>query len=126
MSPDEMVARLTAVMRVADKAFESVGGSTRHHVRDCLVPALEADHLTVVHDFVPNHLASAERDVASLAEKLDASERLVHELTSALEALCPDADEPSDTMGATESTRIVCLVGELRRARAAIQKARGQ
>lgn len=44
----EMVRRLTAAMRVADRAFERVGGSTRHHVRDCLMPALEAEGLSVV------------------------------------------------------------------------------
>lgn len=36
----ELVRRLTAAMREADEAFERVGGSTRHHVRDCLLPIL--------------------------------------------------------------------------------------
>jgi hypothetical protein len=41
--PDEnkMVRRMTAAMREADTHFEIVGGSTRHHVRDCLLPILE-------------------------------------------------------------------------------------
>jgi hypothetical protein len=39
----ELVVRMTAAMREADKAFETVGGSTRHHVRECLLPIL-SDH----------------------------------------------------------------------------------
>lgn len=46
------------------------------------------------------------------------------ELVAALEALCPD--DPPALMGSTESTRVVCLVGEIRRARAAIAKAGGK
>jgi hypothetical protein len=44
----ELVNRLTEVMRKADRTFESVGGSTRHHVRDCLIPELEEAGLKVV------------------------------------------------------------------------------
>src|SRR5687768_4282169 len=40
-SDAELVRRMTAAMREADKTFERVGGSTRHHVRDCLLPVLE-------------------------------------------------------------------------------------
>lgn len=36
----ELIRRMTAAMREADRTFERVGGSTRHHVRDCLVPIL--------------------------------------------------------------------------------------
>ena len=36
----ELVRRMTAAMREADETFERVGGSTRHHVRDCLLPIL--------------------------------------------------------------------------------------
>jgi len=35
-------------MREADQAFEKVGGATRHFVRDCLLPALEAEKLEVI------------------------------------------------------------------------------
>jgi hypothetical protein len=38
---DEIVKRLTQAMREADRNFEKVGGSTRHHVRDCLIPILK-------------------------------------------------------------------------------------
>lgn len=48
LAPGELVSRLTEVMREADRAFENVGGSTRHHVRDCLIPELEAAGLKVV------------------------------------------------------------------------------
>jgi hypothetical protein len=43
-----LVMALTEVMREADRKFEKVGGSTRHHVRDCLIPELEAAGLAVV------------------------------------------------------------------------------
>lgn len=36
----ELIRRMTAAMREADETFERVGGSTRHHVRDCLLPVL--------------------------------------------------------------------------------------
>ncbi len=37
----EIVRRMTAAMREADETFERAGGSTRHHVRDCLLPVLK-------------------------------------------------------------------------------------
>ena len=45
----EIVRRLTAAMREADRAFEGLhgGGSTRHHVRDCLLPILAKHGLSV-------------------------------------------------------------------------------
>ena len=43
----EIVRRLTAAMREADRTFERVGGSTRHHIRDCLVPILGKHGLAV-------------------------------------------------------------------------------
>lgn len=36
----KLLRRMTAAMREADQTFERVGGSTRHHVRDCLLPIL--------------------------------------------------------------------------------------
>jgi hypothetical protein len=41
----ELIRRMTAAMREADETFERVGGSTRHHVRDCLLPVLEKHRL---------------------------------------------------------------------------------
>jgi hypothetical protein len=79
----DIPSRLTAAMREADRAFESVGGSTRHFVHDCLMPALEAARLSVVDAYVPVHLESANRDVDSLARKLDAAERAVAALREA-------------------------------------------
>ena len=45
----EIVRRLTAAMREADRAFAGPlgGGSTRHHVRDCLLPILARHGLSV-------------------------------------------------------------------------------
>lgn len=36
----DSIELLVAAMRDADKAFERVGGSTRHYVNECLVPAM--------------------------------------------------------------------------------------
>ena len=44
----ELVRRMTAAMREADAVFERVGGSTRHHVRDCLLPILEKHGLSLI------------------------------------------------------------------------------
>ena len=39
---------ITAAVRAADLAFESSGGSSRHYVRECLIPQLEAAGLVIV------------------------------------------------------------------------------
>lgn len=44
---DEIVKRLTLAMREADRTFERVGGSTKHHVRDCLIPVLDKYKLKI-------------------------------------------------------------------------------
>lgn len=41
---------ITAAMRDADRVFEKVGGSTRHYVRDCLLPIMKRHGLIVVRD----------------------------------------------------------------------------
>jgi hypothetical protein len=35
------VAEITALIREADEIFETVGGGTRHYVRDVLMPLME-------------------------------------------------------------------------------------
>ena len=47
-SPADLEARLTAAVREADVQFEKVGGSSRHYVRECLLPALTEAKLMVV------------------------------------------------------------------------------
>lgn len=42
------VEEFTRVMREADQAFETSGGSTRHYVRECLFPLLERDGMIIV------------------------------------------------------------------------------
>lgn len=37
----DLIADITAIMRDADKAFETRGGSTRHYIRDVFIPMLE-------------------------------------------------------------------------------------
>jgi hypothetical protein len=53
----ELLRRMTAAMREADETFERVGGSTRHHVRDCLLPVLKKHGLELT-------LLSDEHDLA--------------------------------------------------------------
>jgi hypothetical protein len=51
MNPEddkELFYALTRALRAADQTFEKVGGSSRHFVADCLMPALEAEGLLVV------------------------------------------------------------------------------
>jgi len=36
----EILRRMTIAMRQADRSFEHSGGSTRHYLRDCLLPML--------------------------------------------------------------------------------------
>jgi len=43
-----MIDKLTEVVRKADEHFEKVGGSSRHWVRECFLPELEAAGLKVV------------------------------------------------------------------------------
>lgn len=42
-----LVAAVTAAVREADLDFESTGGSSRHYVRECLLPALERAGLSI-------------------------------------------------------------------------------
>lgn len=44
----DLLARITKAVRCADRKFEQVGGSSRHWVRECLLPELEAEGLAVV------------------------------------------------------------------------------
>jgi len=43
-----MLAKVTIAVQKADKAFETIGGSTRHWVRECFLPALEEAGLRIV------------------------------------------------------------------------------
>ncbi len=44
----ESVEEITRIVRDADQDFEGSGGSTRHWVRDCFLPALEKSGLRIV------------------------------------------------------------------------------
>jgi hypothetical protein len=65
-TPMTISQRLTAAIRKADVEFESVGGSSRHYVAECLEPAITAAGLAVVE-------AS---ELASLTTRAVAAERL--------------------------------------------------
>lgn len=47
-TPPEVVAAVTRAIRAADLAFESSGGSSRHWLRDQLLPRLEEEGLRIV------------------------------------------------------------------------------
>lgn len=38
---ENLIEEITALMREADQKFESIGGGTRHYVRDILLPLME-------------------------------------------------------------------------------------
>ena len=37
----DIIDRLTRAVRVADRQFEETGGTSRHYINECLLPALE-------------------------------------------------------------------------------------
>lgn len=48
-SEDATIVRIvTAIVRDADEVFQRVGGSSRHWVRDCFIPKLNAAGLVIV------------------------------------------------------------------------------
>lgn len=53
MTEQELVTELTAAMRKADLDFQRVGGTTRHYVQDCLLPALYQRGLRVIRAVTP-------------------------------------------------------------------------
>jgi hypothetical protein len=52
-------------MREADRVFEKVGGSTRHHVRDCLLPVLNRNGWRVVRDVAQSAATTPEEQPAN-------------------------------------------------------------
>lgn len=45
---DKTFQQLAQVVRQADRQFEKVGGSTRHWLKECLLPLMEKEGLTVM------------------------------------------------------------------------------
>ena len=45
---EKFIARVTKCVREADAVFETVGGSSRHWVRDCFMPELKKEGLTII------------------------------------------------------------------------------
>ncbi len=115
---DDLIARITAAVRVADQRFESSGGSSRHWVRECLLPTLEEHRLVIVDQLVPIHRDSAERDVRSLADKLDASDHKTTDLLAALVEIELDVSSNEN-----DPEQVLTNIGRI--TRAAIAKARG-
>ena len=44
----DYLSEITKAVREADNAFETVGGSTRHWVRECLLPALQVRGFVII------------------------------------------------------------------------------
>lgn len=115
------VDEFTRVMREADRAFESVGGSARHHVRDCLFPVMEREGMVVVRSMysasemgvmnaAPRMLVALRRAIPMLEWDLERTKDMV-------------ADNPDDPNG------IVVLASDmetLRLAQEAIAHAEGK
>lgn len=57
---EQYVAKITEIMREADLTFQTTGGSTRHYVRDLLLPMMEQAGLKIV-DVTPSP-AKAEQE----------------------------------------------------------------
>lgn len=57
---EQYEAKVTAIMREADQLFQKTGGSTRHYVRDLLLPMMEQAGLKIV-DATPSP-AKAEQE----------------------------------------------------------------
>jgi hypothetical protein len=55
----DMVNALTAICRAADQAFQKSGGSSRHWVRDCFLPRINAAGWRVVPESTPVEPAGA-------------------------------------------------------------------
>ena len=49
MTKNELISKVTRAVREANAQFEVTGGSSRHWVRDCFLPALERHELSIVH-----------------------------------------------------------------------------
>jgi hypothetical protein len=115
------VEEFTRVMREADRAFEKVGGSTRHHVSDCLFPLLEREGMTVVRskysaaelglmNAAPRLLAALKRALLTLEDEVERTRQSV--------ADWPEDSNGPPTLAADEET--------LRLAREAIDQAEGR
>lgn len=71
---ETVVKELTAVMRKADKVFERVGGSTRHYVRDCLLPLMADAGLFVSSSELQARVAELEAAAREAMTLLDQQE----------------------------------------------------
>jgi len=98
----DIVRRVTAIVRAADSAFMCSGGSSRHWVRDCFLPRIDDDGLSIV-DVATITADRAERDAAFVA-LWDAAERMrscgpaeldgcEDDLSAAIEAARPFIEE---------------------------------
>lgn len=45
---EKLIPRITKAVRIADERFQSLGGSSRHWVIECLIPELELEGLKIV------------------------------------------------------------------------------
>lgn len=50
---NDITDKLTAIIREADELHMNAGGSTRHYVRDCLLPLLEENNIIILDGNIP-------------------------------------------------------------------------
>ena len=70
MADNDLVPTITAAVRIADERFQKSGGSSRHWVIECLLPALEEHGLVIVGARLAADMVSAAK-VKELAEYLE-------------------------------------------------------
>jgi hypothetical protein len=114
----EVARRLTAAVRAADQHFESVGGSSRHYVVDCLGPALIDAGLAVV------DVARIDAERAALAE----SEAVRDRMRALLDAIAVAVRGPPAPNALHDHARlpdeVAALVGRVGKAEALLAEGR--
>ena len=70
----EEIEAITRAVRNADKQFEIIGGSSRHWVRECFIPALEEEGLLIISLF---KVKEQDREIERLQEEKKAWRRLL-------------------------------------------------
>jgi hypothetical protein len=64
------IADFTELIREADRLFETVGGSTRHYVADCLLPLMEEKGMKLIFTAGAELAGEADRQWISVKDRL--------------------------------------------------------
>jgi hypothetical protein len=98
---EQFIDEVTAIMREADPIFEKSGSSTRHYVRDLLLPMMEEKGLLIVRKEeapqpVPAPKVGEEDPILTRLDIAVIKEKLTDEISEALDI--PDGDYDMDYM----------------------------